>query len=429
MSKILLIGGVAAVATAFLSQQPLESKFPESLDNVITDACTISKSTAFEVLEGPNTFSTTPHHHMDAVKITPAINKTNWEQWEFDGMSDTGLSSILMGFSRDYSYHFFGQGNLRVEFYITLGDGTIIQELDYLAESTIIECPTFIQGIFNSTKKSYSFHVTKDEKHTLLTFDSTRVSGTVKMSSHIPPHFADGSAYGSKAVTPDSTILGPSLHYALPIPAAHVEVNATLLNGKRIAFEGRGGHSRLWAKDGWLSICDGWHGIRANAGPYSIEYWEITSRLEPRGTKYYAGHLFYNDRLVASSQIGEAHERKDYLVFTDVYDGEVRGKLTDKNTGHILEFVSPERDKRWRFNMQHILKQYEMGVGSGFGLTGFANRVTGGEVGGLQYEGRGNSEQTVWPEYIAQWKIWVVYGIGFLGNGKHYIMQLAGYLF
>lgn len=428
MAKLLLLAGLSAVGLANLSQEPIAPEFPATLNSEWDhDSCTISKSAAFEMHHGSNQFSTSPTEHMDSAKITPTINATNWEQWEFDGISDTGLSSILMGFSRDHSFHMFGQGNLRVEFYITLGDGTIIQELDYVAESTIIDCPDFITGIFNSTKKSYSFHVTKDLKHAMLNFNSTRIQGTVKMSSTVPPHFADGSPWGSEDVKSDSASLAPGLFYSLPMAGASVEIDAKLSSGKKIAFTGSGGHARLWAVDSWLNIADGWHAVRARAGPYTIAYWEIDSRTN-RGTKYHSGQLFFEGKVVAASRIGSVSS-DDYLLFSDMFGGEVSGRLTDKNTGHILEFVSPDRDRRWKFTMQHILKQYEMGVGSGFGLTGFANRIVGGEVGGLQYEGKGVSEQTFWPEYIATWKIWVVYGIGFLGDGKHYLMQVAGYLF
>ncbi|EJT79056.1 hypothetical protein GGTG_04145 [Gaeumannomyces tritici R3-111a-1] len=62
-----------------------------------------------------------------------------------------------------------------------------------------------------------------------------------------------------------------------------------------------------------------------------------------------------------------------------------------------------------------------MGVGGGDGLTGFANRVFGGEVGGdHQYEGRGQTEQISFPEYIPQW---VIFGVGFLGSGKDHALS------
>ncbi|KAI3396958.1 hypothetical protein diail_11358 [Diaporthe ilicicola] len=363
---------------------------------------------------------------MNAVKITPAINKTNWEQWEFDGLSYTGLSFVLVAFSRDYSYYFFGQGNLRVEFFITLADGTSIQELDYVKESTVMDCPGFTAGVWNSSDRSYSFHVTKDLKHAKLDFDSWRVRGSYKLSSSTPPHHADGSPYDPKGEDKNADQLAPGLFYSVPAAGGAVEVDATLSSGKRMTFKGRGGHCRLWAKDSWLKVSESWKAIRAWAGPYTFTYWDVISRMDD-GVKYFSGHLFYNDKLVLGSQVGNVSETDDYVKVTDNFDGELAGRFRDKNTGRRFEFVSPSRDKKWTFEMQHMMTQYEMGAGGGFGMSGFANRVFGGEVGDLQYEGRGQSEQTYFPEYIEQWKIWLVYGAGFLDRGKDVIFKVASY--
>ncbi len=68
-------------AAANLYQVPLgSSEFPTDDDFTPKwdDAsCTISRSTAYEVLDGPNAFSVSPSDPINSVKITPAINKTN----------------------------------------------------------------------------------------------------------------------------------------------------------------------------------------------------------------------------------------------------------------------------------------------------------------------------------------------------------------
>ncbi|ORX97044.1 hypothetical protein BCR34DRAFT_607413 [Clohesyomyces aquaticus] len=113
----------SSVAAANLYQVPFGSpEFPTDDDFMPRwddDSCTISTSTAFEVLEGPNTFPSSLSDPINSVKITPAINKTNWEQWRFDGISHMGIFLIMVMFSRDYSYYFFGKGNLRMEMFIT----------------------------------------------------------------------------------------------------------------------------------------------------------------------------------------------------------------------------------------------------------------------------------------------------------------------
>jgi hypothetical protein len=133
-----------------------------------------------------------------------------------------------------------------------LGDGTIIQKLDYVSESVIIECENFVKGVFNSTKKTYSFQIIKDIKYAMLNFDSSKVHGTMKMTSIPPPHFSDGTVLGVNEPNPESINLAPGLYYNQPMAGATVEIDATLASGKRVAFHGSGGHGRLWAVDSWF---------------------------------------------------------------------------------------------------------------------------------------------------------------------------------
>nr|BBM90001.1 putative Diels-Alderase [Trichoderma sp. BCC7579] len=426
VSLAAIIALFSAMAFAYLSQVPLGPPVDADFrfDHTWDDSCTVNKIGGFEVTEGPNQFSTSSTANINAVKITPAINKTNWEQWEFDAMSHSGLSFLLVTFSRDYAYHFFGKGTLRMEFYLTLPDGTVTQELDYAQESTIIECPGHISGIWNGTDVSYSFHVTKDMKHAKLYFDSWRIRGTYTLSATTPPYHADGSPYNPEAGNEKATEISPGLFYSLPTAGGEVEVEATLWGGKRLYVKGRGGSTRLWAHDSWLKVSERWLAIRAWAGPYTFTYWDVISRID-QGVKYVSAHLFYNDELLVGTQVGNVSDKADYVLKQAFHDGEIAGKYLDRNTGHHFEFNSPSQGKKWSFDMQHIVAQYQMGVGEGFGMSGFADRVTGGEVGGPQYEGRGQTEQTLFPEYIPDWIVWIMYGAGLLGTGKDLIFKFA----
>lgn len=407
-----------------LWQHPLTYSLPQPWENMGEECTTISHSTAFEQAEGPVNFSTSAAEDLELPKILPVINATHWEQWEFDSLSDTGMAGMLVGFSRDASYSFFGQGNLRVEFYLTLSDGSIIQELDYLSESTMEDCGSFTRGTWKSPRRAYSFQVSKDMKHAKLSFNSPKVRGTFTITSVAPAHFADGALFPSN--NPSSAELAPSLYFNQPIPGGRVQVDVTLASKKKMRFSGMGGHLRLWAKDSWFKICDGWHIVRAMVGPYTISYWEPVSRVN-QGVHYYSAQLFEEGDMTVSTQVGTASATEDHVLFSDEVGGELSGRLADSNTGHILEFISPSRGRRWRFVVQHMKKEFEMGFGNGTGLTGFANRVVGGEVGGTQYEGRAFSEQVVLPKTIKQWQIWVVYGIGFLSRGKSLLMDLIPY--
>ncbi|XWW99245.1 hypothetical protein V2A60_007254 [Cordyceps javanica] len=329
---------LSSFAAANLYQVPLSpSKFLVNDDFTPKwddKSCTISRSTAYEVHEGPNTFSTSASDPINSIKISPVINKTNWEQWEFDGISHTGISLMMVMFSRDHSFYFFGKGNLRMEMFMTTPDGKHHTELQYLEESIILDCPDYTYGLWNSSDKSYSFYTTKDLKHTKLVFDSPGIRGTYKLTATTPPVHADGSAPDpDRGNAAEATELSPDLYYSVPVAGGEVEMDAVLPFGRKLAFKGRGGSARLWAKQGWLGLSASWVALRAWAGPY------------------------------------------------------------------------------------------ELGVGEGLGMSDFADRVVGGEVNGPQYEGRGLTEQAKFPEYIPQWAIFLLYGVGFFGNGKDYVVD------
>ena len=430
--KILAIAVlISSFATANLYQIPLGSSDSPADDDLTPKwddaSCTISRSTAFEVLDGPNNFSSSPSDPINSIKINPLINKTNWEQWEFDGISHTGIQLMMVMFSRDYSFYFFGKGNLRMEMFMTTADGKHHQELEYLKDSTILDCPGYTYGLWNSSGKSYSFYTTKDLKHTKLIFDSPGIRGTYKLSATTPPVHADGSTPNTSGTkSPGATQLSPDLYYSVPVAGGAVEMDAVLGSGKKLSFSGRGGSARLWAKQGWLGLSESWVALRAWAGPYTIAYWHVVSRVGDNvGNKFSSAHLFYNNELVVGTRVGNLSLTDDYVRDSYNTDGEIAGTYNDKNTGAVFEFASPAQDKKWRFETQHTMMWYELGVGKGLGMSDFADRVVGGEVGGLQYEGRGLTEQAEFPEYIPQWAIYLLYGVGFLGSGKDYVLGLV----
>ncbi|KAI4143104.1 MAG: hypothetical protein L6R39_004699 [Caloplaca ligustica] len=413
-----------------ISQEPLTDSFPGTWEPKLgAESCTVSHITAFEQTDGPVAFSTSGHDNLDVPRLS-SINATSWEQWEFDSVSDTGLAGIMMGFSRDASYAFFGQGNLRVEFYIVLADGSAVQELDYVSESTVEDCPDLIRGVWRSPgkRRTYSFAVTRDMKHAVLRFDSSSMRGNFTITSSAPAHLPNGDIFPSRK--PRSTELAPKLYMAQPIPGGRTTTDLTI-NKTPVRFTGTGGHVRIWAEDSWFAICGGWHFLRAVVGPYVISYWQPVSRVSGHhGHSYYSAQLFHHGEKIMGTRRGgkptskDSHE--DYVLFSDETGGEVAGGLAhDRNSGHVIEFVSPSLGKRWRFRVQHMKKHFEMGLGGASGLTGFTNRVTGGEVGAVQYEGRALSEQVLLPDVIAQWRIWVVFGIGMLNRSKVFLMGLV----
>ncbi|OKL60402.1 hypothetical protein UA08_04450 [Talaromyces atroroseus] len=411
-------------------QQPLGDLFSGHWESPLggfglsLSECKTSHTTAYQQGYGPVEFSLSTTEHLEVPKLS-SINATAWEQWEFDGVSESGNAGLIVGFSRDASYAFFGQGNLRVEFFMILEDGTVIQELDYLQESTIIVCDDTVTGIWNSTGRSYSFQISKDMSQAKVWWDTPQAQGSLSLLSQSPPHLADGSLWPA-ADKNATTELGPGLHFNQPIAGGRIEADVTIRE-QRILVSGTGGHGRLWAKDGWFQICSGWFIVRASAGPYVLSYWEIVSRINP-GVSYYSAQLFKEGELLVATQIGERSDAQDHVLYTQELGGNVTGLLRDRSTGHVVEFVSPVQRKRWRFLVRNKRKKFEMGMGGGSGLTGFTNIVTGGEVWEKPYEGRGFSEQVTLPDKIKQWQIWLVYGIGFLNKGKTSLIKMIGYI-
>ncbi|KAK2780884.1 hypothetical protein FQN53_000907 [Emmonsiellopsis sp. PD_33] len=116
-------------AAANLYKVPLgssESPTDDDLEPRWDDAsCTISRGTAYDVLEGPSNFSWSPSDPINSIKIDPLVNKTNWEQWEFDGISHTGFPLMMVMFPQGYSCYFFSKGNLRMEMFMTTADGNL----------------------------------------------------------------------------------------------------------------------------------------------------------------------------------------------------------------------------------------------------------------------------------------------------------------
>ncbi|RYC56062.1 hypothetical protein CHU98_g10154 [Xylaria longipes] len=281
---------------------------------------------------------------------------TECKQWEFYGTASDGMSGIVFGFSRDASYGFFGQGNLRVEFYMILDDGTVIQDLDYVDESIITSCVDHVTGLWKSKI------------------------------------LADGSRWPppkTNSKSPSATAeLAPKLYMSHLIAGGQ----AVAEHSKGVAY-----YSALLFKDGELLV--GTSGIRSNV---------ITGTGKP------------NDNAGGDKDA-------DYATLTHDFGVQVTGNLADRSTGHYIKFVSPRLGgKEWRFLAEHKRKKFDMSMGGGLGLSGFTTRVTGGEVGGDEaaMDGFGWSEQVALPMKIKEWQIWIIYGVGFLGELKHTLFDV-----
>jgi hypothetical protein len=413
-----------SVASLKFAQQPLDlsGQWQHQFGASDRDGspCTISRISAFEQAQGPVGLSTSPDEHPESPKLS-AINSTAWEQWEFDGVAASGKGSIMMGFVRDPSFPFFRQGNLRIEFYITLEDGTQVQKMEFAEHSTIIDCPGSVRGIWNTSDSFHAFKVSKDMRSANVWWETQRDKGAFALESHTPPVLANGAVWplgeGRQAQGVAAVQVSPRFYFNQPISGgkmtAHVQIGK-----KRMHMTGYGAHCRLWAEDGWFKLCRGWQLVRGYLGPYTVSYFQCLSRVDD-WVAYFTAQLFKNGQLLVGTQVGPADGGADHVIFRPDSGGNVTGRLGDKSTGRVLEFVSPARGKTWRFRNRHESKMFEMGFGGGKGATAFVDNVGGGEVGTNEhYEGRGITEQVLLPEEVKVWQMWVLYGISVVGGWK-----------
>lgn len=426
-----------AAGTTNLGQQPLGNLIFGQWQHQFNDpdrddsSCVISHLNAFDQAEGPVAPSLSATEHPESPKLA-AINSTTWDQWEFDGVSDSGKGGFMMGFCRDPSFPFFGQGNLRIELYMTLDDGTRIEEMQYTQHSTIMDCADYVKGLWNSSGHLYGFRVTKDMRSAKVWWETRRGKGVVTLDSLTPPVLANGLLWPPKKSVqpqrPAAVTLGPGFYFNQPISGgkmvAHVQMDK-----KTMSITGHGAHTRLWAEDGWINICYGWHVVRGYLGPYTISYLQMFSKLD-NWVSYLSAQLFKDGQLLVATQVGEISREADHVLFRPDFTGNVSGRLADRSTGRVLEFVSATSGKTWRFHHAHESKMFEMAFLGGKGGTGFVTNVQGGELGtDERYDGRGFSEQVLLPEKVENWQIWLIYSFSFVGRWKNMVANLLSFNF
>lgn len=137
--------------------------------------------------------------------------------------------------------------------------------------------------------------------------------------------------------------------------------------------------------------------LRAHAGPFTLLMLRILSRVD-RGVTYASIYLFRNGERIFATQNERISLREKYYSFKQTYHGEVRGNFQDRGTGTVVDLVSPKDQKHWRFGMEHSSVWWNMPTGpTATGNTEFIDKVSGGEVGGEIFEGKGTTGQCQLP--------------------------------
>lgn len=359
-------------------------------------ACEVSHVTAYEKSKGrkPVSFSTSPTDDPELPRIVP-MNETAGEQWEFDAVSDDGLSGIIFGFYRDPNYSVLGAGNLRMYVELAHPDGERFVQIDYPTESTIESCPGIgWHGEWKGDGYVYSWDVSADFRTARVKWDTPKAKGTVNFSSVALARYADGSTWPSKEA---SLLTVPHFYWFEPIPVADVTVDA-VIEGKSVKWSGVGGHERLWAAFNWFTCLDAMTFVRLKTGPYALSFWEFESWLE-KGLQVPSVILAEDGKNIFDSRRTEPSDTEDYFTWQKVYDKDgFSGTLKDKATGFVLDLNSPSRGKQWTFIVTHKNIYFEYFLGEGVGGTGYTATVVGGQVGTQrQWSGSGVTETLKLP--------------------------------
>lgn len=462
-----LVWALFALATSSESppQKPIGHFDPKATVDQRTESlpagwelhCKEHTITAHEMINGTVAFGFQQLKEHPSTGKMSGINSTAWEQWEFDSVSRDGSSGVFLSLARDASYAAFGQGNLHAEFYALLDDGTAIQELAFVDHSSVFDCDGYVVGQWTSKSHSFEFQIKsntgqeEEDNNAVATFSvrMPKFRGDFEMHGTTAGHFPDGSQTITELGSTADKI-APGLHVHSTIPSSEVQGNMSFGSarnpGATVSYNGIGGHMHLWAIDNWFKIVWGFRIVRGTAGPYSFFYWEPISRLGDaedstslRRESSYSGALFKDGKRLVATQTAkpEDKDKVDRLtnsisaadtdsdsvrVISKVRGPGARAGVASRSTGHLVEFWSGQEGskhhKHWRFELEHQHVQVEMAFGGGNGIAVFTNRVFGGEVGGCQYLGGAFSEEAEFPEVLAQWKLWLVYGVGMASQLK-----------
>ncbi|KAL8704422.1 MAG: hypothetical protein Q9201_002413 [Fulgogasparrea decipioides] len=342
----------------------------------------------------PVFFGLDPMDDPESPKMLP-LNTTGGEQWEFDGVSDDGMSMFYFGFYRDPNYSILGTGNLRLVSEWAYSDGRKFVRVDYPSDSIVESCAWGTRGLWkgnNGKDYSCSFEITKDMGIARVGCDTDDLTGSIVFRSLLPPRYPDGSVYPSAKA---ETEVIPFFRWIEPIPAGIVEVDVQI-EGAPFRFAGVGGHERIWTAFSWFTCLRSFSAIRLLAGPHALSHIAWESNVK-KGLNKPSLVLAENGKQILAATRDSPSDTEDFAVMNKIYGGKVTGDLKDGATGFTLDIVSPSMDEKWRFVIENKNVGFEYNAGEGTGSNGFSATVVGGVVGKEQYSGTAFVELLEFP--------------------------------
>lgn len=370
--------------------------WPSQPANFSDDGCTTNHLTAFEMekTRKPVFFGADPLDDPESPKMLP-LNSTGGEQWEFDGVSDDGMSMFYFGFYRDPNYSILGTGNLRLVSEWAFPNDRKFVRVDYPSDSYVESCNWGTRGLWKGNNgKEYrcGFEISKDMTVARVGCDMDDLTGSMVFKSLLPARYPDGSTYPSSQA--DTEVI-PYFRWVEPIPAGIVEVDVQV-EGTAFRYAGVGGHERIWTAFSWFTCLRAFSAIRLLAGPHALSHIAWESNVEKA---LYKPSVVVGEKgqQVFAATHDSPSETEDYVVMEKTYDGKVTGGLRARATGFTLEIGCPKEDKAWRFVIENKNVGFEYNAGEGRGSNGFSATVVGGVVGERQYSGTAFVELLEFP--------------------------------
>ncbi|KAI4158638.1 MAG: hypothetical protein L6R39_000493 [Caloplaca ligustica] len=339
-------------------------------------------------------FAADPLDDPESPKMLP-LNTTGGEQWEFDGVSNDGLSMFYFGFYRDPNYSVLGTGNLRLVSEWAYSDGRKFVRVDYPSDSYVESCTWGTRGLWKGNNgKDYScgFEITKSMDVARVGCDTDDLTGSIVFRSLLPPRYPDGSPYPN--ANADTEVI-PYFRWMEPIPAGIAEVDVHIENAP-YQFVGIGGHERIWTAFSWFTCLRAFSAIRLVAGPHALSHIVWESNVE-KGLYRPSIVVAENGKQVLAATRDSVSDTEDFVLMKKSYSGKVTGGLKERATGFTLSIVSPRTGKRWEFVIENQNVGFEYNAGDGIGSNGFSATVTGGIVGEEQYSGTAFVELLEFP--------------------------------
>ncbi|CZS89924.1 uncharacterized protein RCO7_02370 [Rhynchosporium graminicola] len=316
------------------------------------------------------------------------VNDTAWEFWFFDSTTDDGNAGISFAFWNDNSNVGLEHppwGVLRLQTQVVFPNGTHWIETTWVDDNTLTTCKDSTTGVWEKPGYRYSFKTSNDLKFTTITLDSPTLKGTYTLTATAPPVYPDGKYWPNKRA---SASVMPWVYWNAAVPSGKVNVDIDVA-GTQLKFTGIGGHDRNWAPFPLLQASLGFQESRVNAGPYTVLFWYIGSRVTKQ--TYLASVIIKSKKVVFTTKNFKVAEKEDYMLFAQshVNDTSTPFDPTKARTTYDLNFVSADKKKNWKFAVDFADPEWALNDRGFSGI--IPASVNGGEVGREQYKGAGTA--------------------------------------